>query len=119
MRIIALWVLAVCMVAAVLLRGRYVEAHLLRADPGGIPSDTTLMSFATGRGRLLFEAHCASCHGPAAHGDRAKGIPDLTDDDWLCSCSEARNWTWRRPIPIAYPVNAPPTAKPEVSVAGN
>src|ERR1700719_2794471 len=83
MRIIALSVLAVCMVAAVLLRERYVEAHLLRADPGGIPSDTTLMSFATRRGRPLFDAHCAGCHGPAGHGNRAKGIPDLTDDDWL------------------------------------
>jgi cbb3-type cytochrome c oxidase subunit III len=41
------------------------------------------MRFATGRGRSLFDAHCASCHGQAGHGDRAKGIPDLTDDDWL------------------------------------
>ena len=83
MRIIGLSVLAVCMVAAVLLRGRYVETHLLRADPGSITSDATLMRFATGRGRPLFGAHCASCHGRAGHGDRAKGIPDLTDDDWL------------------------------------
>jgi cytochrome c oxidase cbb3-type subunit 3 len=83
MRSIALSVLAVCMAAAVLLRGRYVEAHLLRADPGSIPSDATLMSFATARGRPLFDAHCASCHGPAGRGDQAKGIADLTDDDWL------------------------------------
>jgi len=83
MRIIALSVLAVCMVAAVLLRGRYVEAHLLRADPGSITSDAIFMRFATSRGRPLFGAHCASCHGRAGHGDRAKGIPDLTDDDWL------------------------------------
>jgi len=84
MRIIASLVLAVCMVAAVLLlRGRYLEAHVLRADPGSIPSDAALMSFATGRGRPLFDAHCASCHGLAGRGDRAKGIPDLTDDDWL------------------------------------
>jgi cytochrome c oxidase cbb3-type subunit III len=83
MRIVAMSVLAVSMVAAVLLRGRYVEAHLLRADPGSIPSDATLMSFATGHGRPLFDAHCASCHGPAGHGDRTKGTPDLTDDEWL------------------------------------
>jgi cytochrome c oxidase cbb3-type subunit 3 len=83
MRMIALSVLAVCMVAVVLLRERYVEAQLLRADPGSIPSDPTLLSFATGRGTPLFDAHCASCHGPAGRGDQAKGIPDLTDDDWL------------------------------------
>ena len=77
MRIIALSVLAICMVAAVLLRGRYLETHLLRADPGSISSDATLMSFATGRGRPLFDAHCASCHGPAGQGDRAKGGSEL------------------------------------------
>jgi cbb3-type cytochrome c oxidase subunit III len=83
MRGIALSVLAVCIAAAVLLRGRYLEANLLRADPGSTPSDATLMRFATGRGRSLFDVRCASCHGRAGHGDRAKGIPDLTDDDWL------------------------------------
>jgi cbb3-type cytochrome c oxidase subunit III len=83
MRGVALSVLAACIAAAVLLRGRYVEANLLRSDPGATPSDATLMRFATGRGRSLFDAHCASCHGRAGHGDRAKGIPDLTDDDWL------------------------------------
>ena len=83
MRGLALSVLAVCIAAAVLLRGRYVEANLLRADPGSTPFDATLMSFATGRGRSLFDARCASCHGPEARGDRDKGIPDLTDVDWL------------------------------------
>jgi cytochrome c oxidase cbb3-type subunit 3 len=89
MRIIALSVLAVCMVAAVLLRGRHVEAHLLRADPDSTPSDATLMSFATGRGRPLFDAHCANCHGPAGHGDPARGTPDLTDHDWLYGTGQA------------------------------
>jgi cytochrome c oxidase cbb3-type subunit III len=83
MRLIALSVLAICMVTAVLLRGRNVEADLLRADPDSLPADATLMSFATGRGRPLFDAHCASCHGPAGHGDQTKGIPDLTDEEWL------------------------------------
>jgi cytochrome c oxidase cbb3-type subunit 3 len=83
MRLIVFSAVALSMVATVLLHGRYMEARLLRADPGGTPSDATLMSFATGRGRPLFDAHCASCHGPDGHGDQAKGIPDLTDDDWL------------------------------------
>jgi cytochrome c oxidase cbb3-type subunit 3 len=83
MRIIALSILAACMVATVLLRGRYLEARLLRADPGSIPSEAALMRFATGRGRPLFDAHCANCHGRAGRGDRTQGIPDLTDDEWL------------------------------------
>jgi cytochrome c oxidase cbb3-type subunit 3 len=82
MRSIALSILAVTVVAAVLLRGPYLEAHLLRADPGSVPTEATLMRFATGRGRSLFEAHCASCHGRAGRGNQ-DGIPDLTDDDWL------------------------------------
>jgi cytochrome c oxidase cbb3-type subunit III len=83
MRSIAPWTLSVTIVAAVLLRGCYLEANLLRADPGGVPTEATLMRFAAGRGRSLFETHCASCHGRAGHGDQDKGIPDLTDDDWL------------------------------------
>ena len=82
MRNIAWSVPAVTVVAAVLLRGPYLEAHLLRADPGRVPSEATLMRFATGRGRSLFEAHCASCHGRAGRGNQ-DGTPDLTDDDWL------------------------------------
>jgi len=89
MRGVALSVLAVCIAAAVLLRGRYLEANLLRADPVSTPSDATLMRFATGRGQSLFDARCASCHGRAGHGDRAKGIPDLTDDDWLYGTGQA------------------------------
>jgi cytochrome c oxidase cbb3-type subunit 3 len=83
MRSLAWCALAVTIVAAVLLRGCYMKANLLRTDPGDIPSSATLMHFATGRGRSLFEAHCASCHGRDGHGAQDKGIPDLTDDDWL------------------------------------
>ena len=32
-------------------------------------------------GDRLFMIHCAQCHGKNAKGD--KGIPDLTDNDWL------------------------------------
>jgi len=41
------------------------------------------MSFASSRGKSLFNAHCVSCHGRAGQGDRTTGVPDLTDDDWL------------------------------------
>jgi cytochrome c oxidase cbb3-type subunit III len=57
------------------------EAQLLRADPDNLPP--ALLSFAAGKGRGIFSAHCAQCHGADAKGDRTLGVPDLTDRDWL------------------------------------
>jgi cytochrome c oxidase cbb3-type subunit 3 len=41
------------------------------------------MEFALGRGAALFAAHCAACHGTAGQGDADRGIPTLSDEDWL------------------------------------
>jgi cytochrome c oxidase cbb3-type subunit 3 len=38
---------------------------------------------ASQRGAALFEANCAVCHGPAGHGLREFGAPNLTDRIWL------------------------------------
>lgn len=55
-------------------------AQLLRTDPDRIPADARLMAFGVSRGRGVFEAHCASCHGAA----RAKAqAADLSDQDYL------------------------------------
>lgn len=35
------------------------------------------------RGREIFAANCAVCHGPAGRGNRGLGAPDLTDAIWL------------------------------------
>jgi len=35
------------------------------------------------RGRTLFAANCASCHGADAKGDQSQGAPNLTDAEWL------------------------------------
>jgi cytochrome c oxidase cbb3-type subunit III len=43
-----------------------------RADPA-----------AAARGLTLFETNCASCHGVDLKGDRTKGAPNLTDNDWI------------------------------------
>jgi cytochrome c oxidase cbb3-type subunit III len=59
------------------------EALLLRADPDAIPANRPMMQFAATRGAAKFRAYCASCHAVAGNGDRIRGIPDLTDGDWL------------------------------------
>jgi cytochrome c oxidase cbb3-type subunit 3 len=69
--------------AAVLLRQSTLEGRLLRADPSALPSNTALMGFALNRGRALFEVHCAACHGSQGQADPARGIPSLSDADWL------------------------------------
>jgi cytochrome c oxidase cbb3-type subunit 3 len=55
-------------------------AQLLRSDPDQIPSDARLMAFGVSRGKSVFEAHCASCHGAARAVTQAA---NLTDQDYL------------------------------------
>lgn len=73
----------VCLVGAVLLRESMLRARLLRSDPSAIPSSPTLLKFAQPRGERLYQAHCANCHGRRGLGDSGRGIPNLSDSDWL------------------------------------
>lgn len=82
-RIAFVLMLACPLVAAIFAADSYAERQLLRADPDAVPADATLLRFAVSRGGPLFMAHCAVCHGAAGSGDPAKGVPNLTDDDWL------------------------------------
>jgi cytochrome c oxidase cbb3-type subunit 3 len=72
-----------CLLAAVLAHVSQQESRLLRADPNAIPMDPAVMAFAQGRGEALYVARCATCHGVNGHGDPQRGIPDLSDGDWL------------------------------------
>jgi cytochrome c oxidase cbb3-type subunit III len=72
-----------CILAAVLVHVSQLEGRLLRADPNAIPANPALMAFALGRGEALFEAHCAACHGTQGQGDPGRGVPNLSDGDWL------------------------------------
>lgn len=72
-----------CLGAAVGLYQRHMEARLLRADPGVLTTQAVLMDFARQPGRDLYSVYCASCHGLDGRGDSARGIPNLSDDDWL------------------------------------
>jgi cytochrome c oxidase cbb3-type subunit III len=83
MRFLVVLIMASMLVAAVFAADSYAARQLLRADPDALPADAMLLRFAVRRGRPLFEAHCAACHGASGTGDTAKGVPDLTDNDWL------------------------------------
>jgi cytochrome c oxidase cbb3-type subunit 3 len=78
---------AILAAAAIAAAGAGYQAHrealLLRADPETIPGNRKLMQFALPRGAAKFQLNCAHCHGASGRGDRTRGIPDLTDDDWL------------------------------------
>jgi cytochrome c oxidase cbb3-type subunit 3 len=60
-----------------------LRARLMRADPGTIVQDAELRDFAIAYARPAYDQHCAACHGDRLQGDRRKGVPDLTDQDWL------------------------------------
>ena len=38
---------------------------------------------AVTRAAPLFRDQCAACHGPEGKGDQTRGVPNLTDNDWL------------------------------------
>ena len=57
------------------------ETQLVSADPDNTPP--ALMSWGAARGRGVFAAHCAVCHGQDASGHANQGVANLTDRDWL------------------------------------
>ncbi len=62
---------------------RATEARLLRADPDTLAANAGLNRFAIRHGAPIFHARCASCHGDRGDGDPSRGVPNLTDQDWL------------------------------------
>jgi cytochrome c oxidase cbb3-type subunit 3 len=83
MRIALLFAALVGLVAAVLWRQTAVEARLSRTDPNSLPKDPALIAFAGGRGEALYQTYCTNCHGAGGRGDPGRGVPDLSDADWL------------------------------------
>ncbi len=65
----------------------HTNEAILRADPVTILAHPDLARAALAWGRKSFVAHCASCHGDG-HGDPARGVPDLTDRDYLYGTGE-------------------------------
>jgi len=71
------------LLAAALVATHRLDAQILRHDPDTFPRETMLMRFALWRGKAAFRLHCASCHGADGGGDASRGVPNLTDEDWL------------------------------------
>jgi cytochrome c oxidase cbb3-type subunit III len=89
MRFLVVLIMASLLVAAVFAADGHAARQLLRADPDALTADAMLLRFAVGRGRPLFEARCAVCHGASGSGDPDRGVPNLTDDDWLYGTGRA------------------------------
>jgi cytochrome c oxidase cbb3-type subunit 3 len=60
-----------------------LRARLMRADPGAVVQDAELREFAISYARPVYARNCASCHGDSMQGDPRRGVPNLTDQDWL------------------------------------
>ena len=79
--------IAVVTVAAAMLvylaYDRIMNYELLAAAPGAIAADSRLDHFAGNLARPAWRANCAGCHGAGMTGDPARGIPNLTDADWI------------------------------------
>ena len=66
-----------------LIYGQILKYELLSADAESIATTPRLAQFANGLARPAWTEHCATCHGADLKGDSKRGVPDLTDDDWL------------------------------------
>lgn len=83
MRFLFVLIMASLLIAAVFAADNYAARQLLRADPDALPASAMLLGLAVRRGEPFFAARCAACHGASGTGDPARGVPDLTDNDWL------------------------------------
>jgi cytochrome c oxidase cbb3-type subunit III len=60
-----------------------ISAKLVAADLTAIAADPELQGYAVSAGAAVFRTNCMQCHGAGAGGVKAKGYPNLLDDDWL------------------------------------
>lgn len=64
-------------------RGRVSRERVMQADPEALLTDESTRHTVLNQGAAVFVSHCAICHGANGKGDRAIGIPDLTDGEFL------------------------------------
>ena len=78
----AIGLIAAASASVVATHSRHMRDDIMRADPETILDQPRLAHAALAIGQKGFAAHCASCHGQG-EGNPARGIPDLTDRDFL------------------------------------
>jgi cytochrome c oxidase cbb3-type subunit 3 len=76
------------LVGGVVLVVHHRQTELLNADADRTPADRRLSALAQRLAMPIFHAQCAGCHGDDLHGDRRKGVPDLTAGNWLYGFGE-------------------------------
>jgi cytochrome c oxidase cbb3-type subunit 3 len=74
---------------AVALIERRQRTEFLQADADRILDDPRLAAKTLAKGRDIFLANCATCHGADGRGSTATGTPDLTDEDFLYGTGRA------------------------------
>jgi cbb3-type cytochrome c oxidase subunit III len=55
----------------------------MQLDPDRISATPALADRVLQWGHPVFLKHCANCHGAEGHGSHLRGVPDLTDRDYL------------------------------------
>ena len=60
-----------------------LAARLVSTTPDTVPDHPELLAYALPLGKAAYAENCASCHGADMKGDPMKGVPDLTDNDFL------------------------------------
>lgn len=82
-------VLLLVMWVAITVIGRRERREFLQADADHILDNPRFAHKALTRGRRVFLANCAVCHGADGRGSAATGTPDLTDQDFLYGIGRA------------------------------
>src|ERR1700744_4329092 len=83
------WLIGTALLVAIagglvyLIYGQILKYELLSADAEAIATTPRLTQFADSLARPAWMDHCAGCHGADLKGDPKRGVPNLTDDDWL------------------------------------
>ena len=75
--------LLLMLAVAIAINARRERTAFLQADADLILDDPRLAPRTLARGRDVFLANCAGCHGAEGRGSTATGAPDLTDGDFL------------------------------------
>lgn len=81
--------IVVLVMAGQAIHTRTMYGRLLRTEADKTEADPELSKFAATEAKAVFAKNCASCHGAEMKGDPKRGVPNLTDSDWLYGSGRA------------------------------